>query len=161
LISVNLQSLEPQKPDWIGQIATQNKVTRRKVNYFQILGKAMLKQMQWLLFSFQGRLARSTFWWTCIWMWISFILLFSAFESLLGYGSTLILYPPLLWGLAALGVKRLHDRGKSFWWLLLLSIPVLGTLWIFGELALGRGSAGENQYGIDPTEHRHHYLTVS
>ncbi len=121
----------------------------------------MLKQLRWLLFSFRGRLARAPFWWAGVWLWLVFIALFVALDKTLGYGSTLIIYPPLLWALAALCVKRMHDRGKSPWWFLPLLIPVLGVLWLLVELAFARGSTGENQYGVDPTEHRHDYLTVA
>jgi uncharacterized membrane protein YhaH (DUF805 family) len=121
----------------------------------------MLKQLGWVMFSFRSRLARSSFWWACLWLWILFILLFVALDKTVGYMSTLALYPPLLWALAALCVKRMHDRGKSPWWFILLLVPVLGVLWAIVELALGRGSTGENQYGADPAEHRHDYLTVA
>ena len=81
---------------------------------------------------------------------------------------------------AALGlgaaVKRLHDRGKSAWWLLpmyvpLLLISMLGALvesasgeanpvlsmlslpfsiWIFVDLGCLRGTVGPNRFGPDP-----------
>ena len=56
--------------------------------------------------------------------------------------------------------KRLHDRGRSAWWLIVLLIPVLGPLWLAIELALRRGTPGENQYGADPLERHYDYLTV-
>jgi uncharacterized membrane protein YhaH (DUF805 family) len=37
---------------------------------------------------------------------------------------------------------------------------VLGALWLFVDLALRRGTPGENQYGPDPREFGADYLTV-
>jgi uncharacterized membrane protein YhaH (DUF805 family) len=69
------------------------------------------------------------------------------------------------------GIKRLHDRDKSGWWLLVFYVlpGVLNTIgeslaagWIFSlasfavsiwalvELGFLRGTAGPNRYGPDP-----------
>src|ERR1700754_1890857 len=74
----------------------------------------------------------------------------------------------------AVGVKRLHDRDKSGWWILLfyLAPSFLGSwqtatpdlsgvfilslaataiaIWAFVELGCLRGTPGPNQYGPDP-----------
>ena len=121
----------------------------------------MQKQLLWLFFSFRGRLRRAPFWWSLIWASAAFALLFAALDAALGYGGTLLLYPPYFWALAALGTKRLHDRGKSPLWFVALLVPVLGVLWAVVELGLRRGSAGENRFGVDPLEVRADYLTVS
>lgn len=121
----------------------------------------MLRQLGRLLFSFGGRNPRSTFWWTLMWLGFAFIVLFVFLDKTAGYASTLILYPPFLWSVAALATRRLRDRSKSSLWFLILPIPVLGIAWLFVELGLLRGSPGENQYGRDPLEENHDYLTVS
>jgi uncharacterized membrane protein YhaH (DUF805 family) len=121
----------------------------------------MLKGLGRLLFSFGTRIPRSTFWWALLWLGVAFILLFVILDRSTGYASTLILYPPLAWALAALATKRLRDRGKSALWFLVALIPVLGMLWLFVELGLRRGSPGENQFGRDPLEEIHDYLTVA
>jgi uncharacterized membrane protein YhaH (DUF805 family) len=78
------------------------------------------------------------------------------------------------WSGLAVGVKRLHDRDKSGWWILLFwlgpsilggwqtATPDLGgglilslaagaiAIWAFVELGCLRGTAGPNQYGPDP-----------
>ncbi len=69
------------------------------------------------------------------------------------------------------GIKRLHDRDKSGWWLLLFYLlsgvlDVIGmtgklpflfelgsvgiSIWALVELGFLRGTAGANQYGPDP-----------
>ncbi|MDR2934962.1 MAG: DUF805 domain-containing protein, partial [Candidatus Adiutrix sp.] len=48
-----------------------------------------------------------------------------------------------------LGIRRLHDIGKSGWWLLLLLIPLVGAIIILVFLCLD-SQPGENQYGPNP-----------
>lgn len=120
----------------------------------------MLKKLARHLFTFGGRIPRSTFWWTLAWLGLAFILLFVSMNKVMGYASTLILYPPFLWIAAAQATRRLRDRGKSPFWFVVALVPVIGVLWLFVELGLRRGSLGENQYGRDPLEGDHDYLTV-
>jgi uncharacterized membrane protein YhaH (DUF805 family) len=90
----------------------------------------------------------------------------------------LVLIPWLLWGVS-ITTERLHDRGKSAWWLavfylapsllgqLAKSAPSAGapgtmlhyilalaasllTIWGFVEIGCLRGNAGPNVYGPDP-----------
>ncbi len=50
----------------------------------------------------------------------------------------------------AVGIRRLHDRGKSGWFMLIALIPVVGSLWLFVEFGFLPGKAGDNEYGPDP-----------
>ena len=85
-------------------------------------------------------------------------------------------YIPLLWIGLAISAKRLHDRNKSAWWLLLFYlVPAIlqgigeqiGTagiiltlagfgisIWALVEIGFLRGTVGPNQYGPDPLEGR-------
>jgi uncharacterized membrane protein YhaH (DUF805 family) len=47
--------------------------------------------------------------------------------------------------------KRLHDRGKTGWWLLTVFVPVIGWAWLALELFILPGSPGDNRYGPHPT----------
>jgi len=49
----------------------------------------------------------------------------------------------------AIASRRLHDIGKSFYWLLIALIPIIGTIWIIVLLAK-KGNTGDNKYGSDP-----------
>lgn len=49
----------------------------------------------------------------------------------------------------ALGVRRLHDLGKSGWWMILAFIPVL-NLALFLALLIRPGQKDINQYGLPP-----------
>jgi uncharacterized membrane protein YhaH (DUF805 family) len=53
-------------------------------------------------------------------------------------------------GLAVLS-RRLHDTGKSFWWVLIGLIPLLGAIVLLVFTCLP-GTQGPNQYGSDPKQ---------
>ena len=114
-----------------------------------------------LLFSFRGRLPRSTFVLTAVLALAVFAVLSVFLESVAGRTSTLVLYPPLYVCLLALMVKRLHDQGRSGAWLLVVLLPVLGALWLAFELGLRKGTVGPNQHGPDPLEASRDYMTVA
>lgn len=50
----------------------------------------------------------------------------------------------------AVTVRRLHDRGRSGWYILVSLIPVAG-IWLIIIMAK-EGDIGENKYGPDPKE---------
>lgn len=51
----------------------------------------------------------------------------------------------------AVGVRRLHDIGRSGWWLLLSIIPVIGTVWLL-VLNVRDSEPGPNAWGPNPKE---------
>ena len=151
--------------------------------------------MDWttLLFSFTGRINRSKYWLAILLysvLWIAFIaavliwlggLNFDNLFTLAGAGLAIwlvgaILFVAGIWSGFATGIKRLHDRGKSGWWIVLFwfgpsilggmetGMPDLGdgfmlslagtaiAIWGFIELCCLRGTNGPNQYGSDPLE---------
>ena len=79
-------------------------------------------------FNFQGRATRAEYWWWALFIVIADVLV-NFIDSILGTG-----FIGMLFGLAilipglALGARRLHDIGKSGWWLLLWFAIVVG--WI-------------------------------
>jgi uncharacterized membrane protein YhaH (DUF805 family) len=56
----------------------------------------------------------------------------------------------LLWPRLAISIKRLHDRGKSGLWILLVFIPVLGWLWLLVDMGFLDGTPGPNKFGPSP-----------
>ncbi|NJM43069.1 MAG: DUF805 domain-containing protein [Brachymonas sp.] len=72
---------------------------------------------------FDGRASRSEYWWFFLFQFITIIVL-SVVLSILGTIASLALLLP---GIAA-GVRRLHDIGKSGWWLLICFVPFIGIL---------------------------------
>jgi uncharacterized membrane protein YhaH (DUF805 family) len=149
--------------------------------------------MDWttLLFSFNGRINRAKYWlaaliYMVVWIvFIAFIFMWIGkldFENLFGVAGAglliwligFILFIAATWSGLAVGVKRLHDRDKSGWWILLFwlgpsvlggwpaAAPELGgglilslaagaiAIWGFVELGCLRGTPGPNRYGPDP-----------
>jgi uncharacterized membrane protein YhaH (DUF805 family) len=54
-----------------------------------------------------------------------------------------------IWPGIAAAVKRLHDRGRSGWFLLLALIPFV-NIWIMIEVYFLKGTEGANPFGADP-----------
>lgn len=105
---------------------------------------------------FSGRAPRAEFWW---------FTLFSVLAVLLAVGLDLALgtldigegFSPVtdLYVLAtllpslAVQVRRLHDIGRSGWWVLLNAVPAVGSLTLF-VIATFNGQPGPNAFGPDP-----------
>ena len=49
----------------------------------------------------------------------------------------------------AVTARRLHDIGKSGWWILISLIPIIGEIVLFIFTVI-KGNAGANKYGEDP-----------
>lgn len=128
---------------------------------------------QWL-FSFKGRIGRRDFWiWIGLWIVAMGLLFILVANGILDAQTGAFVLVCLLWPTSAVVVKRLHDRGKSGLWALLMiaawmllagNWAVLGGIWqwVVGRfvptlilvmllLDLGAfiGTPGENKYGKD------------
>lgn len=51
----------------------------------------------------------------------------------------------------AVGVRRLHDIGKSGWWMFISLVPLVGGIWLL-VLFLSDSMANENKYGPNPKQ---------
>jgi uncharacterized membrane protein YhaH (DUF805 family) len=149
-----------------------------------------------LLFTYTGRINRAKYWLTLL-VYLAITVLLIAIglimfgNSLLAVGDeetdeivvgllsrgigftliVLVVYIPMVVSGFMVGIKRLHDRDKSGWWLLVFYVlpgvlnaigETLAAGWIFSlasfaisiwalvELGLLRGTAGPNRYGPDP-----------
>ncbi|MCF6272246.1 MAG: DUF805 domain-containing protein [Rhodobacteraceae bacterium] len=58
--------------------------------------------------------------------------------------SLAMLFPSL-----AVGARRLHDGGRTGWWLLINLIPLIGFI-VMLFFVIPKGQDGENKYGPDP-----------
>lgn len=63
-----------------------------------------------------------------------------------GLYSLFVLIPSL-----AVAVRRLHDTGRSGWWLLIALIPIVGTI-ILIVFLVQEGDPQANEYGPNPNE---------
>lgn len=103
---------------------------------------------------FTGRARRKEYWFFVL-FYILIAIGLGFIDSVLGLGSEEFGLLSGLFGLAmilpALGVavRRMHDTGRSGWWVLVSLIPFVGWL-IFIWFATRDGEPGPNDYGPDP-----------
>jgi uncharacterized membrane protein YhaH (DUF805 family) len=139
-----------------------------------------------LFFSFRGRAARMAFWlvsitWSVLaeafdYWWTERGLAAAEGHDRTTVNAVLVLGSlPVLVSCFAISVRRLHDRDKSAWWLLvfvvgpltlqgpgslntldagpavaLLVASLVLSIWGFIELGCVPGTSGPNRYGLDP-----------
>jgi len=129
-----------------------------------------------LWFSFKGRINRAKYWLVTL---VNGVILAVLFLLAVAVNSTALmilvglLFVPIIVSSLGITVRRLHDREKSAWWLLLfyllpgvlqgigegiggnaslllLIISAALSIWAFVEIGCLRGTAGDNRYGSDP-----------
>ena len=98
------------------------------------------------LTSFEGRLNRAKFWLGVAIIYIVEIIALTLFDTTI-FAIVLVV---LLWPWLAISIKRWHDRGKSGWWMLIVFVPLIGSLWFLIECGFLPGDDGSNEYGPDP-----------
>lgn len=107
---------------------------------------------------FSGRARRKEYWmFLLVNMLISIALGFVAgfVGGTLGLSSNMSTALALVYSVAifvpslAVSVRRLHDTGRSGWWLLIGLVPILGALALL-VFAVQDGEPGANQYGNNP-----------
>jgi uncharacterized membrane protein YhaH (DUF805 family) len=104
-------------------------------------------------FSFEGRIRRTEFGITVAIFFVVFIVL----NMLLGGNSPTIMAQTahsifnigLLWFLVAQMVKRFHDMGKNWWWILFLLIPIW-NLYVLALLFFKPTNNEADKYGDNP-----------
>ena len=110
--------------------------------------------------NFRGRARRSEYWYFALFNFI-FAIVAMLLDNLIGttfdiegvpipYGYIYLLYVLAVFipGLAV-AVRRLHDVGKSGWFLLIVLIPLIGAIWLL-VLYFTDGQPGENKWGPNP-----------
>lgn len=103
--------------------------------------------------TFTGRATRSEYWlfalfnFLVIIFWLFITVIFAKDKSaaylimaLSGISMLVLIVPGL-----AVGVRRLHDVGKSGWWMFVSFIPYIGGLILLYYMC--KGSTGDNEYG--------------
>ena len=111
---------------------------------------------------FDGRASRSEFWYFTLFYLILSIILGSidtfVINPMLGVDPTRVSQGGFLQMIVALGllipsiaiaIRRLHDTGKSGWWLLIALIPIVGALVLLYFYILD-SQRGINRFGMNP-----------
>ena len=132
-----------------------------------------------LYFNPSGRINRSTFWlkgfillnviWMAIWFGVFYLIFsnvnFTNFDSVLSAIMNALIFLVLFgviysWNIFAVTVKRLHDRDKSAWWVVIWwliatiggaitfgIVSLVVMIWMFIELGCLEGTLDRNRYG--------------
>jgi len=96
------------------------------------------------------------------WFWVLFVMILSivaqvidavVFGMMQGGPLAIVVFLALFLPGLAIAVRRLHDRDKSGWWLLLIFIPLVGAVILLVWFCI-RGTVGPNRFGSDPLEGR-------
>lgn len=96
--------------------------------------------------TFTGRARRSEFWYFNLFYSLIYFLLF-----ITGIGIFILPIVGLAFilPLLSVGVRRLHDIGKSGWWILINLIPIIGWI-IFLVWCCTDSQQGGNNWGANP-----------
>ena len=100
-------------------------------------------------FNFKDRASRSEYWYfqlvlTPIYIWSQF----PSNDTQILVIQLILTFGLLIPGISA-GVRRLHDRDKSGWFMLISFIPILGVIFLLVMLA-EKGTEGKNRFGEYP-----------
>jgi uncharacterized membrane protein YhaH (DUF805 family) len=106
---------------------------------------------------FTGRARRSEYWWFALFVFLvgvvaNFLDVLFGTRSDVGAGviQGLVSLALLLPGLAV-AVRRLHDTGRTGWWILIGLVPVVG--WVVLLVFYVQDSQTDNEYGPNPKGH--------
>ena len=111
--------------------------------------------------TFKGRSRRSEYWWIQLFLVLTNLAVAAIDLALMdgdvdrfianGGGGIVGLVWILVTIVPALAVlvRRLHDTGKSGWWVLIGFVPFVGTIVVFVFSVLD-SDAGDNKYGASP-----------
>ncbi len=107
---------------------------------------------------FSGRARRREYWWfylinSIIASILAMIAVFTSRETNISpfYWVAVLFSLAIILPSLAVQIRRLHDVGKSGWWIFISLVPFIGGLWLL-VLMLSDSQAGTNQYGPNPKE---------
>lgn len=118
---------------------------QRTVGFFEAISRGFSNYI-----TFSGRASRSEYWWWFIfWSIVGYLIMLlisnQQTAQTVDYIIGAIIFLPSL----TLWFRRLHDTGRSAWWLLINFIPVVGTIVLFVFCCLPSQPI-ENRFGPVP-----------
>lgn len=101
---------------------------------------------------FKTRSTRSQYWWFTLWS-VIFSVVTGIIDLSLGMGesgpigllASLVLFLPSI----AVAIRRLHDIGRSGWWMLLVFVPIIGWIVLIVFYCI-KSEAHSNKWGPEP-----------
>ena len=99
------------------------------------------------ILSFEGRARRSEYWYFVLFVAIVTSVLNVLLGTYSGIGRVISIALSL--ATISVGVRRLHDIGKSGWWYLLCLVPFIGWI-VLLVWNIKDSQPGDNQYGPNP-----------
>jgi uncharacterized membrane protein YhaH (DUF805 family) len=117
---------------------------------------------QQFLFSFNGRIRRLHYWLgalgaglvygvvAAVGLILGTMLSHGEGPGIIGMGIYVIVLFFAAWTGLALQIKRWHDRDKSWVWIFISFIPLIGAIWALVECGFLDGTQGPNKYGPSP-----------
>lgn len=123
--------------------------------------EAVKRCMSERYFDFKGRSSRSEFWWFMLFVFLVAMAVSGIttdangdmtdggmlMSDWLRAGFSLVFFLPHL----GVSVRRLHDIGKSGWWLLVCLVPFIGTIAMIWW-GIQPSEQRENRFGLPPRE---------
>lgn len=99
---------------------------------------------------FSGRARRSEYWYWSLAATIGYVVaaVLAAVAKPLGF-LAILYYLAIIVPTLAVGARRLHDTGKSGWWLLISFVPLAGAI-VLLVFFVSDSDPGDNQYGPSP-----------
>ena len=96
---------------------------------------------------FSGVSTRSQYWYFTLALFLATLVLqFAAGDLVTNIFTFLTILPSL-----AVSIRRMHDIGKSGWWILISLIPIAGPIWALVLLCTD-SNPGQNMYGPNPKD---------
>lgn len=124
--------------DFDATVVVRNRIARKEHYNFVEAIKSLFSNYG----NFKGRATKSEYWWAFLFLIIVNTLLSKV--PVLGMVVALALFIPNL----SLNIRRLHDVGKSGWFLLMGLIPLAGFIILIVQYC--KDPVGDNQWGVGP-----------
>jgi Predicted membrane protein len=100
---------------------------------------------------FNGRSPRAEYWYFALFN-VAVVMVLAVLGAIIGklfmyvyYAYVLAILVPSI----AVSIRRMHDIGRSGWWVLISLVPFIGSIWYIVLAALP-SQLGPNQYGPNP-----------
>ena len=98
---------------------------------------------------FSGRARRKEYWMFILFAGIAYLALLGIGYAIDMVWIGIIFYLAILLPALGVAVRRLHDTGRSGWWILFGLVPLVGGITLLVFYCLD-GDQGENKYGHNP-----------